>query len=116
MNIFDNLQKVAFGVVSSAMGYNAEWSPLQGGEMKNARVLYKDATDKHSLSDAEFDYEDFQMEYNKGDFEGLKQSSDVGNVETIVIFFTGYSKSFYVQRVKTKFDGKTFVAKLVPVP
>lgn len=108
MNIFDSLKKQAFDVVTNMMGYNATW--LSGSTLFEARVGYKDPSEKQELSGIDsWNPDEPFMEYRVGFFANLKQSVDSGNLEYVTIESVGY---FAVVEVKTKYDGETFVARL----
>jgi hypothetical protein len=111
-NIFDNLSSTAFNVVSATMGYPATWVPAAGGATKQARVLYKDATARMDIIDAEFQNEKYMMEFQPSDFPGLRESVKLGEIEAVTITIKAVPVPFYIRRIETKFDGKTFVAYL----
>ena len=114
-NIFDGIQKAAFAVVANTFGYPATWQPAEGGALKTAVVLYKDATEKTGLSDVDFNVDRYVMEYQRTDFDGLKQSvSNGGNEKVIIETVTGVFREFYIRRIETKYDGKTVLAILNP--
>jgi hypothetical protein len=114
-NLFDTVQKIAFGIVSNTFGYTAKWTPSTGGNENTAIVLYKDATEAHGLSDVDYNIERFLMEYQYGDFKGLKQAVANGETERVSIELSdGLLKPFIVRRIETKYDGKTIVAFLNP--
>lgn len=116
MNPFDSIQATAFKTVASTFGYAATWTPSQGGEQKSATVLYKDATEKHGLSNVDFESERYQMEFQKGDFDGMKEAVAAGENERVFIQTTETDNlQFVVQRTETKFDGKTIIAFLRPL-
>lgn len=116
MNPFDSIQATAFKTVASTFGYAATWTPSTGGEQKSATVLYKDATEKTGLSNVDFENERYQMEYQKGDFEGLKEAVAIGENEKVFIQTTETDNlQFWVKRTEKKFDGKTIIAFLIPV-
>jgi len=116
MNPFDSIQAATFDVVTTTFGYNATWTPANGGAEQPAKVLYKDATDKHGLSDEDFEIERYKAEYKQEDFAGLKALVDAADtIEHIQIELSeGVFTDFIVREVKRKYDGKTFVAYLNP--
>jgi hypothetical protein len=116
MNQFDSIQAAAFDVVTSTFGYNAKWTPANGGAEITAQVLYKDATDKHGLSDEDFEVERYKAEYKENDFAGLKDLVDAADtMEHLQIELTaGVWTDFIVRHIKRKYDGKTFIAYLNP--
>lgn len=109
MNLFDKLQDTAFNVVTNTMGYTATWIPTAGGAEKVATVLFNGPSDKEKLADASYSPEKIWMEYKAGDFDGLKESADDSNFETITISGIGV---FVIKSIDQKYDGKTFVAYL----
>lgn len=116
MNPFDTIQATAFDVVTSTFGYVAKWAPVSGSAEQTAKVLYKDATENHGLSDQDFDLERYKMEYKSGDFTGLKEIVDTADTIEKVLIETVKDTwlEFMVRRVERKFDGKTFIAILNP--
>ena len=115
-NLFDDLQQTVFTTVAKAFGYAAKWTPANSVEEKTAIVLYKDATEKHGLSDVDFNIARYVMEYMQGDFEGLKEAVATGNTTERVTIetTTGVFLEFVVRRTETKYDGKTIIAFLTP--
>jgi len=115
-NLFDGLQKAAFAIVANTFGNAATWQPSAGGALVSATVLYKDATEKHGLSDVDFNIERYIMEYQRGDFEGLHEAVKNGDTERVTIETSeAVFLPFIVRRTETKYDGKTIVAYLNPV-
>jgi len=120
MNIFDSIQKTAFAIVTTTFGNAAIWVPSNSetGEEKKANVLYKDATEATGISDNDYNIERYVMEYQAGDFDGLKESVAKGGDEKVRIETeggTGVYLEFFVRRTERKYDGKTIVAILNPV-
>ncbi len=124
-NPFDALQNAVFDVVVNTMGYPAEWVPNFseftdelseefGPEKKTATVLYKDATEQEKLSNVEYGIDRCVMEYKRGQFDGLKESVNKGNTESVSIIISGSALQFNVRSISTKFDGKTYQAILEP--
>ena len=113
-NLFDSLQNNTFDVAANTMGYPATWLPVAGGPAKTATVLYNDDTEAYELSNMKFDPFAWRMEYRSPFFDGLKISVDSNIDETVTITLPGGNTDFYVRRVDTKFDGKTFTAYLEP--
>jgi hypothetical protein len=113
MSLFDSLQNTVFDLTATTFGYPATWKPSDSEEILNAIVLYKDATEKHGLSDQDYNIERYQMEYKNGDFEGLKEKIAAGDLENVKIELKpGVIGTFAVRRIETKYDGKTIVAFL----
>lgn len=113
-NLFDSLQDNAFDVATNTMGYPATWQPSAGGPLKNAIVLYNDDTQKYELSNMDFMPSHWSMEFRYPFFPGLKLSVDGNENETVIITLPGGDTEFYVRKVDSKFDGKTFTAYLEP--
>ena len=116
MNPFDTIQAAAFDVVTTTFGYNATWTPANGGAAIAAKVLYKDATDKHGISDEDYEIERYKAEYKLEDFTGLKDLVDSADtMEHLQIeLVDGVFTDFIVRQIKRKYDGKTFIAYLNP--
>jgi len=108
MNLFDNLQRTAFGVVTHTMGYAASWTPSAGGAVKTATVLFKDASQTARLLQIEYDPKLAIIEYFDTDLPGLKVSVNSKNDEIIVVNGIEYG----VNEIKADADGKTLIAKL----
>ncbi len=113
-NLFDSLQDKTFDVAANTMGYPATWQPTAGGPIQSATVLYKDDTQKYEISNMEYQPTTWRMEYRYPHFAGLKESVDSTVDETVIITLPGGETDFYVRRVESLFDGKTFVAYLEP--
>lgn len=109
-NIFDQLQDNAFDTVTKTMGYPASWNPSRGGPAQTATVLYKDSTEKYELSNVEYDPLQWRMEYRYGFFTTLKEAVDDSEPEVVTISLPGGDAQFYIRKVDTSFDGKTFTA------
>lgn len=115
MTFFDEIQNTAFDIVTSTFGYTANWTPSEGGPEQTARVLYKDATDKHELSNVDYIVDRYVMEYKEEDFIGLRNAVARGDNETVkIIIGDSVTLSFLVRRTETKYDGKTIIATLNP--
>lgn len=110
-NLFDDLQDASFDVVTNTYGYDATWSPSEGGDDVVARVLFNNPTNKQKLSGVEYDPYHYKMEYKKGDLPGLKEAIDKTGTETVTI----QGQQYYVRQVLTLFDGRTMEATLEPV-
>jgi len=113
-NLFDSLQDNTFDVATNTMGYPATWQPAAGGPLQTAKVLYNNDTEKYEVSNMQYDPFSWRMEYRYPFFTGLKPSVDNNENETVTITLPGGDTEFYVRRVDTKFDGKTFTAYLEP--
>lgn len=115
MSFFDNIQETAFDIVTDTFGYAATWLPSDGSPEQSAKVLYKDATEKHDLSNADYNIERYVMEYKEGDFKGLKNAVTRGENESVQIKIKeDVTLMFLVRRIITKYDGKTITAMLNP--
>lgn len=115
MTFFDDIQNTAFDIVTNTFGYAATWLPSDGGPEQTATVLYKDATDKHELSNVDYIVERYVMEYKEGDFTGLKEAIARGDNENVTISINEeVTLSFLVRRIESKYDGKTIIAMLNP--
>lgn len=126
MNIFDNLQKTAFNVVTGTMGYPALWqqggdfsgfdfetTDVDSGVFKQAKILYKGPTEKERLANVDYDTDNLTMEYKQGDFDGLKDSVDTNKREVVRIYdIAGLWIDVSVLTVRRKFDGQTFEAQV----
>lgn len=115
MSFFDDIQNTAFDIVANTFGYAASWVPSDGSPEQSAIVLYKDATDKHELSNVDYMVERYVMEYKEGDFTGLKNAVARGETESVSIAMENdITLQFMVRRTETKYDGKTIIAFLNP--
>lgn len=113
MNIFDSIQKTAFEVVTASFGYDATWMPSNGDPEQKESVLYKDPTEAYGFVMANFHVERHVMEYQKGQFPGLKENVDNGNIEKINIDNgRGEILRFTVKYIESRYDGKTIRAHL----
>ncbi len=118
MNMFDSLKTSAFDVITKVMGYDATWTSSESDISLIAEVGYKDPSEKQELSGIDtWNPDQPFMEYRIGFFTGLKQAVDEGKTEHVLITqrnnplsIVGY---FAVSEVKTKYDGDTFVARLI---
>lgn len=113
MNAFDAYQDATFDVVLNIMGYDASWTPSAGGAAQTCKVLFKNPTEPQAYQPVGHDlpeYNPYQwtMEYRRGEFTGLKEATDSGAQEQVVID----GKTFYVVAVYSKFDGNTYYARL----
>lgn len=114
-NLFDDAQSVTFKTTAKTFGYAATWVPSVGGDPLNpikAQVLYNDPTAEEKIEDTEYDPYAYQMEYEKGDFDGLKDAADALKTEKVVIDTRFGLKTFFVRKVRGKYDGNTYLATL----
>jgi hypothetical protein len=107
-NVFDALQNNSFDIITQTMGYDATWTPLVGGAQVTARVLFKDPTEMHELGMVEYSPVGYMMEYRRGTFDGLFESTRNGYTEEVSVNGIAY----YVRDIKSSYDGKTYRAKL----
>jgi hypothetical protein len=119
MNMFASLKAKTFDTVTHVMGYTARWTGSEAGILQTARVGFKDPSEKMELSGIDsWNPDEPFMEYRAGFFPGLKEAVDAALPEFVYIYesltptevLKGY---FAVKEVKTKFDGDTFVARLI---
>lgn len=98
-----------FGTVTTAMGYDATWTPAGSSTPLTGRVLFKKPTEEMELADAKVDFNPFVyfIEYKEGVFPGLIERVRANeNTETIVIAGQLYD----VMSIDAMYDGKTFKA------
>ena len=108
MNLFDDLQRGAFGVVTHTMGYAASWAPSAGGAVKTATVLFKDASQTARLLQIEYDPKRAIIEYFDDQLTGLKTAVNLKRDEEIIVNGIAYG----VNEIKADADGKTLIAHL----
>ena len=111
MNLFDGIQDAAFDVVTNTMGYDAVWEPSDGPVHVSGRVLFNDPSKGKEVGSTEYLPLNYFLEYKEGVFPGLKDAVDESKPEIIVVNGLSYN----VTQVKTKYDGKTYIAILVPI-
>ena len=109
-NLFDHLQDTVFDTTTRTMGYDATWTPSAGGAIHSARVLLNEPTESEKLGFVNKGYEppESMMEYRDGVFDGLEASVRNGGAESVTID----GRTFTVQHVIRRYDGKTLVAYL----
>lgn len=107
-NLFDDLQDATFDVVTTTMGYDASWAPSDGSPQQFGRVLFNNPTDSRKLTTVEYDPYNYQMEYKRGVFNGLKEAADQNMDEVVVVRGVEY----YVRQVGAMFDGNTLIVKI----
>jgi hypothetical protein len=116
MSFFDSIQNTVFQITTNTFGDTAIWLPFDLSPEQSGKVLYKDATAKHTLDENDYNIERFVMEYKSEDFTGLFESVARANNEKIKIVFTnGTETNFWVKRCEKVFDGKTIKAFLQPI-
>lgn len=110
---FDALQKGMFNVVKNIMAFPANWTASDNSSTWEGLVLFKNPTEKLSLSGfGEYDPNMWEMEYQEGDFSGLKDLVD-GRSTLEIVTIDGVE--YYVKSVAAIYDGKTYKAILNPV-
>jgi hypothetical protein len=109
---FDGIQKTIFDTATNVFGSVASWTPSEGGETQTAKVLFNDPTESRKFIMPNYDPIDPMMEYHRGVFQGLKESVDRGNSETVIIS----DISYHVRQVTAHWDGKTYRATIAPLP
>ena len=107
-NLFDNIQKAAFGTVADTFGYDAVWVPSDLSGSQTARVLLKEPTKQEELGDVDYSPYTYIAEYHSPNFEGLKELVDNNETEKLTI----NNIEYYVRKVDALWDGKTFRAIL----
>jgi len=107
-NLFDSIQKAAFGVVTDTFGYDATWQPSDGSDYQTGKCLFKEPTKQHELGDVEYTPYTYLAEYHKPAFDGLFEAVASGKDETITINQIDY----YVRKVDAIWDGQSFRAIL----
>jgi len=108
-NIFDNLQDQLFDRTTAVFGYDAEWTPSDGGPLQVARGHYKKPNEaRDQFGQVVFNPYVHMMEYKEGDFAGLAEAVRSGRDENVTVNGT----TFFVREVKARWDGKTFYAQL----
>lgn len=116
MSFFDSIQKTVFQIATNTFGDTATWLPFDLSPEQTGKVLYQDATARHTMDQNDYNIERFVMEYKAGDFNGLFESVAMANNEKVKIVFTnGLEMNFWVKRCEKLFDGKTIKAFLQPI-
>ena len=87
------------------MGYDASWTPIAGGLPVVGRVLLKEPTEKDLENRVEYNPFIYLLEYFKGTFDGLLESSRGGAIEKLIVLGNTYE----VRLPIAKYDGKTIV-------
>jgi len=113
-NPFDGLSDRVFDACEKTMGYNASWTPSQGGSTQTARVLFKEPTQDEEIGEYADSYiqRTFFMEYWDDDFTGLETAVNNDVRETVTISFNGGDRTFYIRAVHRKYDGRNFKARI----
>jgi len=116
-NPFDGLSDRVFDACERTMGYDASWSPSQGGSAQTARVLFMEPTKDEEIGEYADSYiqRTFFMEYWDDDFTGLDTAIRDDEEEQVVITFDSGDRTFYVRSTEKKYDGRNFKARLEEV-
>lgn len=109
-NLFDNIQRGAWGIVTNTMGYDASWLPADGSaeQALTARVLFKEPTKGYELGGIDYTPMTFIMEYQRPDFAALFDAVASGYSETVTVD----GQAYYVRHVAAIDDGKNYRAVL----
>ncbi len=107
-NLFDDIQKAAFGIVTDTFGQDATWQPSDGSDYQAGKVLLKEPTKEHELAGVEYTPQTFVAEYHKPAFDGLYDAVAYGRSEKVEINQIEY----FVRKVDAIWDGQTFRAIL----
>jgi len=107
-NLFDIVQRAAWGVVTNTMGYDATWQPADGSDEQTARVLLKEPTKEYELSGVDYTPHTFIMEYQRPDLAELFNSVAQGIIEQVTVDGAAY----YVRHIAAIDDGKNYRAVL----
>lgn len=102
---FTVLQEKVFDIVTNIMGYDATWTPVDGGSVLSGKVCFKDPHSDLELAGFQFTPKTKIAEWKAGDFAGLETAFNSG-LERLVIEGHQYS----VIHVKSLWDGKTYQA------
>lgn len=109
-NLFDEIRDTLFDIVTNTIGYDATWIPSDGSNPLGykARVLFKYPEADRKLSGATYSSFNYEMEYRRDFFHGLKLSVNHTNTEVITVD----GKNYYCRNVDVLADGNTFKAQL----
>jgi hypothetical protein len=112
-NPFDGLADKVWSVCERTMGYDADWTPVNGSGTQTARVLFGEPTMAEKLGEYgdSFNPRTFFMEYWDGSFVGLFESVRDGEAEYVTV----NDRSFFVRHIDRKFDGRNFRARIEEV-
>lgn len=126
-NAFDSMESNLFRTTTNVFGYDASWIPSGStdGAPLTAVVHLKDPNklgDKYEHERVDFKVKQPVMEYFEPAFPGLMESVETtgGGAQEIVSInvstnSTPVLKQFYVTEVTKIWDGKTYLAILIPV-
>lgn len=124
MALFDSARIAIHNATANLFGEMASWTPSTGGSEQRVQVNFNhpekdDALGSLNAQDWEFTALDTWIEYQEGQFAGLKEAADLGRKETIILTDqTGTSLGSYrVTKVrKVASDGNTYRAKVQLLP
>lgn len=102
---FTRFQEKVFDIVSSTMGYDAEWIPVDGGSAVTGKVCFKDPHNDIELAGFPFTPRTHIAEWKQGDFAGLEVAFNTGTEQMTINDIT-----YNVVHVKARWDGKTYMA------
>lgn len=110
-SVFDIMQSTAFQTVQNLYGYDASWTPANGGATYSAKVLFQNPTEIYKLGGlVSFDPYRYEMEWKYNDFPGLKEAVDDRNMTPEKVTIDG--NEYHILAVDVLYDGKTFRATL----
>lgn len=104
---FQRFQEKVFDTVTSVMGYDASWYPVNGGSVLHARVNFKNPHNDADLAGFQYSPKMICAEWKKGDLSGLETAFNVTS-EQITVNAIAYN----VIHVKATADGQTYQAVL----
>lgn len=109
-NLFDGIRDTSFDIVTNTIGYDATWIPSDSSHPAGytARVLFKYPESDRKLSGATYSSFNYEMEYRRDFFPGLKLSVDATGTEQITVD----GKNYHCRNVDVISDGNTFKAQL----
>ena len=110
MSVFDDIEQAVFSTTQKVFGDTAVWKPSNEEVTQTEQVLFNCPTEPVQIGNTDrYKYQpfDYWFEYYISQFPSLKALVDSGTgIETISI--NGYE--LIVKSVKTKFDGRTYIA------
>lgn len=123
MSYFDRSRQIVHNTTAALFGEMAAWTPTTGGAEQRFQVNYNhpekdDALGSLDATQWEFTALDQWIEYQSGQFTGLKEACDQGRRETVTLTDqTGAAiGSFRVTKVRAMADGNTYKAKIQLLP
>jgi len=109
MSVFDDIEQVVFSTAQRVFGDTAVWKPSNEEVTQTEQVLFNCPTEPVEIGNTDrYKYQPFNywFEFSAGQFQTLKTLVDSGEFQTLTV--KGYNLE--VREVKTKFDGRTYVA------